>query len=84
MLRPTLLAQFARRLTIDLLLHVPQADAEVQRQRDAKEAEQLEKLIANIDRQLANEKFLSSAPAHVVESLRAKRAEYAARLEKLQ
>ena len=68
----------------DLLLHVPEADAEVQRRRDAKEADQLNKLIANIDRQLDNEKFRAGAPAHVVESLRSKRAEYAARLEKLQ
>ncbi len=67
----------------DLLLHVPEADAAMQRQRDAKEAGQMEKLIANIDRQLSNENFLNSAPAHVIESLQAKRAEYAARLEKL-
>ena len=63
----------------DLLLHVPEADAEVQQQRDAKEKEQLSKLIGNIDRQLDNEKFLAGAPSHVVESLRAKRAEYAQR-----
>jgi len=68
----------------DLLLHVPQADAEVQQQRDAKEKEQLSKLIGNIDRQLDNQKFLAGAPSHVIESLRAKRAEYTARLEKLQ
>jgi valyl-tRNA synthetase len=68
----------------DLLLHVPEADAESQRQRDMKEGEQLNKLIANIDRQLSNDKFLKSAPAHVIDSLRTKRAEYVARLEKLQ
>ena len=47
-----------------------------------KEIEELEKLIADKDRQLSNEKFLSGAPAHVVDSLRAKRAEYVAQLEK--
>jgi len=66
----------------DLLLELPSVDSGVQRGRLAKEIEQLEKLIANIDRQLGNEKFLTGAPAHVVESLRAKRAEYVAQLEK--
>jgi valyl-tRNA synthetase len=68
----------------DLLLHVPEADTVIQRQRVTKERDQLDKLIANIDRQLSNEKFLQSAPTQVIESLREKRAEYAARLEKLQ
>jgi len=66
----------------DLLLRLPEVDVEIQRARLAKEIEQLEKLIANIDRQLNNEKFLNGAPAHVVDSLRAKRAEYVAQLEK--
>jgi valyl-tRNA synthetase len=66
----------------DLLLRLPAVDLEIQRARLAKEIEQLEKLIANIDRQLKNEKFLNGAPAHVVDSLRAKRAEYIAQLEK--
>jgi valyl-tRNA synthetase len=66
----------------DLLLELPSVDSGLQRGRLAKEIEQLEKLIANIDRQLSNEKFLNGAPAHVVDSLRAKRAEYVAQLEK--
>jgi len=66
----------------DLLLELPQVDSEGQRGRLTKEIEQLEKLIADKDRQLANEKFLNSAPAHVVDSLRAKRGEYMAQLDK--
>jgi valyl-tRNA synthetase len=66
----------------DLLLRLPEVDVEIQRGRLAKEIEQLEKLITNIDRQLNNEKFLNGAPVHVVDSLRAKRAEYVGQLEK--
>ena len=66
----------------DLLLELPEVDSEGQRGRLKKEIEQLERLIGDKDRQLANEKFLNSAPAHVVESLRGKRAEYVAQLEK--
>ncbi len=66
----------------DLLLELPAVDSKAQRGRLAKEIEQLEKLIADKDRQLANDKFLSSAPANIVDSLRAKRAEYVAQLEK--
>jgi valyl-tRNA synthetase len=66
----------------DLSLQLPEADHEVQRHRLARETEKLEKLVLNIDRQLASEKFLNGAPRHVVESLRAKRAEYVAQIEK--
>ena len=66
----------------DLSLELPAVDSGVQRGRLAKEIDQLQKLIADKDRQLTNDKFLSSAPAHVVDSLRAKRAEYVAQLEK--
>ena len=55
-----------------------------QRGRLSKEIDELRKLIADKDRQLASEKFMSGAPAHVVESLRAKRGEYLAQLEKSQ
>src|SRR5580704_1655504 len=68
----------------DLLLELPEVDAEGQRGRLQKEVEELEKLINDKDRQLANDKFLNGAPAHVVESLRSKRAEYVAQLEKSQ
>ena len=66
----------------DLVLRLPEVDVDIQRSRLTKEIEQLERTIADKDRQLANDKFLSSAPGHVVESLRAKRAEQMAQLEK--
>jgi valyl-tRNA synthetase len=49
--------------------------------RSEKEIEQLEKNIASSQRQLGDEKFLSRAPAHIVENIRAKLAEYESRLE---
>jgi valyl-tRNA synthetase len=67
----------------DLALQLPEVDAEGQRARVEKERIQLKKLIADKDRQLANEKFLSSAPANVVDALREKRGEYVARLTAL-
>jgi valyl-tRNA synthetase len=66
----------------DLLLELPEVDSEGQRDRLKKEILQLEKLVVDKDRQLANDKFLNSAPAHIVDSLRAKRGEYVAQLEK--
>jgi valyl-tRNA synthetase len=66
----------------ELVLYIPAVDTDVRGARLIKEIEQLERLIIDKDRQLANEKFLSSAPANVVESLRAKRAEYAAQRDK--
>ncbi|HMD71742.1 MAG TPA: valine--tRNA ligase, partial [Bryobacteraceae bacterium] len=67
----------------DLVLHVPQAQQEAQRKRVAKERDQLVKNIANLIRQLGDEKFLAGAPAEVVESMRKKLADYQAQLEKL-
>jgi valyl-tRNA synthetase len=66
----------------DLLIALPTADTKTQRNRLEKEVQQYEKLVADKDRQLSNDKFLQSAPAHVIESLRSKRAEYQAQLEK--
>jgi valyl-tRNA synthetase len=51
--------------------------------RSEKEIEQLEKNIASSKRQLADEKFLSRAPAHIIDGIRAKLAEYESRLESL-
>src|ERR1035438_10503542 len=56
---------------------------DAQRKRDEKEREQLIKNIANHERQLSDEKFLGRAPAHVIESLRQKLAEYKTQLGKL-
>lgn len=66
----------------DLSLQLPEVDRGALRERLAKENGKLEKLVVNIDRQLENEKFLSSAPPHIVESLREKRAEYIATIQK--
>jgi valyl-tRNA synthetase len=60
----------------------PEAEA-AQRKRLDKEREQLDRNIANSRRQLADEVFLSKAPAKVVDSIRAKLADYEAQLAKL-
>jgi valyl-tRNA synthetase len=67
----------------DVVLHVPAAQEETRRKRVERELEQLEKNIANIERQLSDEVFLSKAPAKVIETLRAKLADYKAQREKL-
>jgi valyl-tRNA synthetase len=67
----------------DLVLNVPRANVAEQRKRLEKEREQLEKNIANSTRQLDDEKFLGRAPAHVVESIRTKMAEYETQLQKV-
>jgi valyl-tRNA synthetase len=54
----------------------------VPQERLIKENEQLEKVIANSHRQLANESFVAKAPAHVIDGMRAKLAEYEAQLAK--
>jgi valyl-tRNA synthetase len=67
----------------DLVLHVPQAQADAQRKRNEKDREQVVKNIANHERQLSDESFLAKAPAKVIESMRAKLAEYKAQLQKI-
>jgi valyl-tRNA synthetase len=57
--------------------------APVSSARSEREIEQLEKNIANSRRQLADEKFLLRAPAHIVDGIRSKLAEYESRLESL-
>ena len=54
----------------------------VPKERLEKENEQLAKVIANSHRQLANESFVAKAPAHVIDGMRAKLAEYEAQLAK--
>jgi valyl-tRNA synthetase len=66
----------------DLVLDVPAAQTEVLRKRLQKENEQLEKNIANAERQLADEKFLARAPQQVIESIRQKLASYKDQLKK--
>jgi valyl-tRNA synthetase len=67
----------------DLVLEVPRSQEEAQTRRVAKEREQLEKNVANSRRQLADEVFLSKAPQKVVDSIRAKLADYETQLAKL-
>jgi valyl-tRNA synthetase len=66
----------------DLLLRLPAGDAEAQRKRLEKEVSDLEKVIANTERQLGDEKFLGKAPAHIVDGMRAKLADYQLQLSK--
>jgi len=68
----------------DLVLKVPQAQEETQRKRLEKEREQLLRNIANSERQLSDETFLSKAPAKVVETIRMKLADYQAQLRKIE
>jgi valyl-tRNA synthetase len=67
----------------DLSIDVPAGQIEAQHKRIAKEKEQLEKNIANSKRQLSDEKFLSKAPPHIIDSIKSKLAEYEAQLAKL-
>jgi valyl-tRNA synthetase len=67
----------------DLILRVSASQAEAQRTRIQKEIEQLEKVIASSERQLGDDKFVSRAPAKVVDSIREKLAGYQAQLGKL-
>ena len=71
--------------SFDLSLDVPHAPLDdAQRRRLEKERDQLIKNIANSNRQLNDEVFLGKAPQKIVESIRAKLAEYEAQLAKLQ
>jgi valyl-tRNA synthetase len=67
----------------DVRLEVPQAQLEERRKRMEKDLAQLDKNIANSERQLSDETFLSRAPEKVVDSIRAKLAEYKGQMEKL-
>jgi valyl-tRNA synthetase len=64
----------------DLVLEMPRAEG--QREKLLKENEQLEKLIANLERQLSNDGFLAKAPENIVAGMRQKLAEYKAQLRK--
>lgn len=68
----------------DLSIDVPEGQREAQRKRLEKEREQLVKNIANSQRQLSSDVFLSKAPAAILESMRAKLAEYEAQLKKIE
>ncbi len=79
---PKLEGAFRSAPDFDLWLDIPLAEVDPSRLR--KENEQLEKVIANSLRQLGNESFVAKAPAHVIDGMRAKLAEYQAQLAKNQ
>jgi valyl-tRNA synthetase len=66
----------------DLSLQLPEVDRDALRDRLLKDTDKLQKLILKIDGQLGSEKFLNGAPAHIVEELRSKRADYIAQIQK--
>jgi valyl-tRNA synthetase len=66
----------------DLILKVSAEQAAAQRARLSKEIAQLEKVITNSERQLADEKFVSRAPAHVIDQIRTKLIDYRDQLNK--
>ena len=73
---------------LELQAECPQVEvsaeaAAAQAKRLAKEREQLEKNIANHERQLSDEAFLGKAPAKLIDSMRAKLADYKAQLAKM-
>jgi len=78
-------AAAAKRSTaeFDLVLNVPKSQQETLRKRLDKEKAQLQKNISSSTRQLNDPVFLGKAPAHVVESIRQKLAEYEAQMGKI-
>ena len=68
----------------DLILEVPKSQEDTQRKRLDKDREQLVKNIANSKRQLSDEVFLGKAPPKVVDSIRAKLADYETQLRKIE
>lgn len=64
------------------LVYEPKIDVAAERARLKKELEQIEKEIANGQRQLGNEQFLAKAPAKVVDGIRKRAQELAVLREK--
>jgi valyl-tRNA synthetase len=62
---------------------VLQLQLKVDREKVAREIGELEKVIANSQRQLTNEAFIAKAPEKIVAGMRQKQAEYEAQLAKL-
>jgi valyl-tRNA synthetase len=67
----------------DLVFSIPAELAGALRAAQEKEREQLAKVIANSERQLNDEKFMSKAPTKVIDTLRSKLADYEAQLKKI-
>jgi valyl-tRNA synthetase len=65
------------------LVYERKIDVAAERERLAKDLSKAEGPLANLERQLANEQFLSKAPAHVVEGMRKQAAELKLLIEKI-
>jgi valyl-tRNA synthetase len=68
----------------DLVVSLPPEQREAQRERLVKDLAQLDKVIANSTRQLSDETFVGKAPQKVVDSIRAKLADYEAQRGKIE
>ena len=66
----------------DVVLKLSGAQADAMKLRLQKEIEQLTKVVENTRRQLNNEKFTAKAPAHVIEEMRVKLADYETQIER--
>jgi valyl-tRNA synthetase len=66
----------------DVVLKLSGAQADAMKLRLQKEVEQLTKVVENTRRQLGNEKFTAKAPAHVIEEMRTKLADYETQIER--
>jgi valyl-tRNA synthetase len=73
----------ARRASVEFAvgLKLSATQAEAMRQRVAKRIAELEKVIGGSRRQLSSEAFVAKAPAHVIEGIREKLAQYEAELK---
>jgi valyl-tRNA synthetase len=80
---PSTAAAIRSTAEFDLVLDLPETQLEAQRGRSLKEKEQLEKVIANSERQLADEAFRAKAPRKVVDGIELKLAGYRTQLEKI-
>jgi valyl-tRNA synthetase len=67
----------------DLVLDLPAEQLQALRQRQKKELEQVEKNIANLERQFADAESLARKPGHIVDGMRQKLEDYRKQRDKL-
>ncbi len=67
----------------DLVLHLPEAEKGVLKDRLQKQLQSLEKAKTSAERQLANADFVAKAPPKVTESMREKLADYNSKIERI-
>ena len=70
-------------MDFDLVLNLPEAETQTLHDRLAKRLKPLEKARNSAQKQLASEQFVSKAPAHVVESIRGKLADYDSQITRI-